>query len=181
MAQPLFSGTGTGDSGAPTEPGRLNRVFHLVVGDADLPPNAGSELAELLAYWRGLCDERVMPERSDLDPLAIPRLLTNIFLMDVEPDGVYRFGLVGEAMNERYGGQLKGCAINDLLSGDTLAETLEEHGLCMENRAPVYTRNSIEVASALDDFQLYHRLILPLGPAQGAPTALLGMMCFDRS
>ena len=165
--------------GAVAEPGRLARVFYLVPATSALPDGAGTELEQLLEYWRGVCRGRTTPERSDLDPLSIPRLLANIFIMDAEPDGVYRFSLVGESMNERYGGQLKGCAINDLLSGTVLAETLEEHSLCMENKTPVYTRNSVEVASALDDFQLYHRLILPLGPKDGPPVALLGMMSFD--
>ncbi len=159
------------------------RILTLIEPGMSLPSEANEKLGQLLDYWRDACNGRPIPARKDIDPLSIPRLLTNIFILDVEDGEVFRFRfrLVGEIVNERYGGRLKGATLNELLTGDRLNETLEEHRVCLEKQVPVYTRNTAEAASVSDDFQLYHRLIMPLGGPDAAPSAILGMMQFDRS
>src|SRR5215813_1374292 len=52
---------------------------------------------EFYEYWRLKGAAKPMPGRADIDPLDIPRLLPNVFLMDVVPGNPrrFRFRLVG--------------------------------------------------------------------------------------
>jgi len=59
---------------------------------------AGTEVdpafARLHAYWLDKCKNGLLPARTDIDPLEIPRdLLPGIALLEVEaqPDGTYRY------------------------------------------------------------------------------------------
>lgn len=57
-------------------------------------------LIELLEYWVKLKGDRKLPLRSDLDPAAIPRLLPNIILNEVELDPLrFRIRLEGEQVS----------------------------------------------------------------------------------
>ena len=155
------------------------REFILLSNDNDgLPASADERLVQLLAYWRSKRCTRDVPARSSIDPLDIPRLLTNVFILEVD-GGEFRFGLVGEALNARYGGQLKGQTLSQLLSGQALGETTEEHMSSVRKRVPVYTRNTEQSRLVYDDFQVYQRLLLPLADAQDTIDAILGAMVFE--
>lgn len=143
-----------------------------------LPPYADAKLGRLIAYWRARRAGDALPTHDAIDPLDLAPILPNLFLLDVE-DRSFRFRLVGEALNARYPGGLKDRRLDDLLSGEVLAETLEEHRLCVERRAPVFTRNSEESRSVQGDFQVYQRLLLPLSADGEAVDAILGAMHFD--
>ncbi|HUL05827.1 MAG TPA: PAS domain-containing protein [Candidatus Acidoferrum sp.] len=67
------------------------------------PENAA--FLEFYGYWRRKGAGRVMPGRADIDPLDIPRLLPNVFLMDVVPGTPrrFRFRLVGTRIAELEG------------------------------------------------------------------------------
>lgn len=82
---------------------------------------AGTEVdpafARLHAYWLGKCKNGLLPARTDIDPLEIPRdLLPGIALLDVEtqppphPPGTrrYRIRLFGSALAAMTGGDETG-------------------------------------------------------------------------
>lgn len=138
--------------------------------------------ARLLAVWRGWAAGRAAPERQDVDPLAMPDLLANLILLDVEDDD-FRFRLAGEAVNARYGHRLRGRALRELMApGRALDETLYEHRRCAEDLAGVFVVNSVGVA-AMDDLNLYARLLLPVAAADGRARLIVGVMEFfsDRA
>jgi len=60
---------------------------------------------ELYEYWLRKGAGRAMPGRADIDPLDIPQLLANVFLMDVVPGPPqrFRFRLVGTRIAELEG------------------------------------------------------------------------------
>lgn len=60
----------------------------------DEPKDA--RIAALYAYWQGLRRGRAMPSRTDVDPMAIPRLLPYVIMYGVASDGGYTVRLVGE-------------------------------------------------------------------------------------
>ncbi len=63
---------------------------------------------ELLNYWREHHVEGHPPSRSDIDPpLEVPRLLPNLMLYRVEPEG-FRLRLVGSELAKRAGRDLTG-------------------------------------------------------------------------
>lgn len=62
-------------------------------------------IAEFLTYWQRIAPASgLLPGRKHFDPLAVPHLLPNIWLLDVEPGGPagparrYRVRLVGGAV-----------------------------------------------------------------------------------
>lgn len=68
--------------------------------------NTDRRWALLLDYWRALIDRLDrLPKRSEIDPLDLPALLPNLFLVDVvREDGApprYRFRLLGGAITAR--------------------------------------------------------------------------------
>jgi hypothetical protein len=62
----------------------------------------------LVGYWSRLRGERNVPDQTDIDPRAIKRMLSHVFILDatnaVRP--VYR--LAGTGLCERFGVELKG-------------------------------------------------------------------------
>jgi hypothetical protein len=61
----------------------------------DKPRDA--DLRALYAYWNALRGDRSMPQRADIDPVDIPKLLPYIVMYTVLPDrGGYTIRLVGE-------------------------------------------------------------------------------------
>lgn len=141
-----------------------------------LPGTVDPRLPRLLAYWRSLVSGGRLPNRRDIDPTAIPDLLSAMFLLDVEAAD-FRFRLVGEDVVEMYG-SLKGRALRELMSGPDLANTTEEHRRCVLARRPIYTRHGMRAASE-GDSRLYERLLVPFADRDGiAVTCLAGIMVF---
>ena len=132
--------------------------------------------ARLLFVWNGWCRDRTAPTRDDVDPIDMPGLLANLLLLDVDGDD-FRFRLVGEAVNSRYGHGLKGRRLSELLDGAALDETMYEHRRCVDDRAGVLVRNTRDAAT-LGDQLLYTRLLLPLADAEGRMRHVIGVMEF---
>ena len=153
------------------------RTLKVIGSDETLPDSADGKLTRMLGYWRSLATEGGFPTRGAIDPLSIPELLPYILLLDVENQD-FRFRLVGEVVNTRYGGQIKGRSLTELLEGDILAETLDEHFRCISSIAPVFTRNTVYTIDS-DDMKLYQRLILPLSDDGAQVQAIAGVMHFE--
>lgn len=68
-----------------------SRLFSQLDGAGNQP------LREIHGYWSGKIVGGRLPSRRDIDPVEIPRLLPNLFLLDViaGPPARYRFRLVG--------------------------------------------------------------------------------------
>lgn len=158
------------------------RPERLAVFDPASPPAglvAFPLATQLLDIWRSWAAGRSVPEPTDVDPLSMPALLANLILLDVCDDD-FRFRLIGEAINVRYGHRMKGRTLRALMPpGPALDETLYEHRRCAENLAGVFVINSVGVAN-LGDMNLYARLLLPVGGADGRAQRLLGVMEFFR-
>ena len=70
---------------------------------------------ELYDYWRQSAGERLMPARSDFDPLKVPRLLPHIGLIDMR-GGTDRalFRLAGTRLRDIYGAEITGKRLSDI-------------------------------------------------------------------
>ena len=53
---------------------------------------------ELYNYWNELRRERAAPNRIDLDPMAIRGILSNTFMLEVDPGRSYPLRIVGSRM-----------------------------------------------------------------------------------
>jgi hypothetical protein len=63
---------------------------------------------ELYDYWNGRRGEQAMPERGDIDPAAIRRILADSFVLAVEPGQNPRFRVAGTKLCEMFGRELRG-------------------------------------------------------------------------
>ena len=127
------------------------------------------------AYWDALRGTRVMPARSDIDPLQIPDLLPYVVLTEVlkEPPWL-RYRLVGTQQVQMRGHDPTGKAvagnhIGHHLPTDTVDEVLLNYWIVIGKRCAVYDYNTVLgpnlEGGSLDIGQKRERgtLLLPLG------------------
>lgn len=68
------------------------------------PDDRDEKISCLYSYWLSVKKRDGLPSRKDIDPVAIPRLLPNIWLIDVVPPVPrFRYRLVGTAVVEARG------------------------------------------------------------------------------
>ncbi len=98
-------------------------TFPPIAYDADLAftrdaPRIGYE------YWRGLCNGRSLPDRRDIDPLAMTGIIRHFNLLDIvrEEEGEIRLSprLIGTAMEEVFG-PIHNRNIEDMLAPAVIA------------------------------------------------------------
>lgn len=61
-----------------------------------------------VGYWSRLRQGRHVPDQSDIDPKALKRLLSSVFLLETTPNGRFAYRLAGTVLCDRYGSELKG-------------------------------------------------------------------------
>lgn len=62
----------------------------------------------LVGYWSRLRQGRTVPDQTDIDPRAIKRMLSSVFILDVENPARPIYRLAGTALCERFGFELRG-------------------------------------------------------------------------
>ena len=131
---------------------------------ADVPELLAKDpiLGALYLYWNGSRGDRRVPDRSDIDPIALgPKLLPHVGLMDIVDGGArVRYRLLGTAIVERWGADPTGKFMDEVMSG---SYTEYIHGLYREvvrARAPVYSESVFRWD--VDGFVRTRRLYLPL-------------------
>lgn len=105
-------------------------------------PITDDRLQQALDYWRQKAGERSMPGRSDIEPGEIPRLLPDLMLVDVQPDGRYRYRLIGTANTDAHGFNATGRYLDEVLPGpEYRAHVLRLYDECVASRRPVYSES----------------------------------------
>jgi hypothetical protein len=80
-------------------------------------PITDARLCQAHDYWRCKASGRAMPRRSDIDPTEIPKLLPDVMLVDVLPDGRYRYRLIGTENTVAHGMNATGRYLDEVLPG----------------------------------------------------------------
>ncbi len=62
---------------------------------------------ELFAYWNERRGDRLAPERSDIEPIAIRHVLGDVFILTIDFANEHRFRLAGTQMCALFGRELK--------------------------------------------------------------------------
>jgi hypothetical protein len=74
---------------------------------------------KLYDYWRLSAGQRMMPARKDIDPIAIPELLSGMSLMDVgENVETLTYRVAGTRLHDIFGGEVTAKRLFDLELGD---------------------------------------------------------------
>lgn len=107
----------------------------LVVGSIGDP-----RIAAAYEYWRDKAVGRQIPRRADIDPTEIPKLLRDIMLVDVLPEGRYRYRLIGTGNTQAHGFSATGRYLDEVLPGPQYkAHVLGLYDECVRQRRPLYS------------------------------------------
>ncbi|MHA1569081.1 MAG: PAS domain-containing protein, partial [Alphaproteobacteria bacterium] len=135
---------------------------------------------ELYDYWGELRGERRMPKRSEIDPVAIPRALPNIALVDLEGEGEamrLRVRLLGTTLARRYG-ERTGRYLDEFQLGEAYADIYAAYADCANQRAPHASEGDYWTED--DRHFKVARLLLPLSEdGESVDTILAGLFTVD--
>ena len=147
----------------------------------------------LYRYWDDKRGDRRAPARADIDPLDMPGLLPNIWMMDVTgapgSDDVpaapgemteadkpgFRMRLMGTGLVEAFGCDLTGAPFEAMFKGPEAAEIYADFCAVLRTWRPHYAVRSGEWAER--GFITYSRLALPLSGDGARIDRLLGLTC----
>jgi hypothetical protein len=95
-------------------------------------------IRSLYRWWQGRRAGDI-PDRADLDPADLKRLLPNIFIVDVEHDPFrIRYRLVGTRAIEVTGFDITGHYLDELLPADVGEPWMQHYHTAYRTRAPVF-------------------------------------------
>ena len=72
----------------------------------------------LFSYWDALRGQRAAPERGEIEPGEIRRVLADTFILEITADRMTRFRLGGTRLCALFGRELKGQALHELWPAD---------------------------------------------------------------
>lgn len=128
----------------------------------------------LVGYWSRLRKGREVPDQTDLDPRAIKRMLSSIFILDFENTSRPIYRLAGTALCERFGFELRGTGFLahwDAQSSVALASLLRQ---AMTLRQPVCL-SSIGATGSTGMVEM-ETILAPISFNGGAPRRFIGMI-----
>ena len=103
-------------------------------------PITDPRLREAHDYWRRKTGARAMPRRADIDPTEIPKLLPDVMLVDVLPEGRYRYRLIGTENARAHGINATGRSLDEVLPGpDYKAHVIALYDECVRTRRALYS------------------------------------------
>jgi len=128
----------------------------------------------LVGYWSRLRNGRAVPDQGEIDPRAIKRLLSYVFILDCENPARPVYRLAGTSLCERFGFELKGTGFLahwEAQSGLSLAPLLRQalkvgQPLCLSSVAATADNGMVELET----------ILAPIASEGGTPTRFLGMV-----
>jgi hypothetical protein len=124
--------------------------------------NNRSKLVQALhAWWQAHRGQAGMPDRRDVDPIALKALLPNLFIAEVEhaPFRI-RYRLIGTKAVQVTGFDITGRYLDELLSGQPDVPWLDYYRIVYDSRQPLL--GSVVVPSAAGGTFSYEFGLFPL-------------------
>ncbi|MDO8420837.1 MAG: PAS domain-containing protein [Parvibaculum sp.] len=115
----------------------------------------------LLAYWQSKCRQELLPGRKDIDPIEIPRLMSDVVIVDVLRDPLdFRYRLVGTHVVAMIGSERTGKRMREVFTPEAISESEILIERLISTRAPVaFTQRFYWIGK---EFLEFSTLILPL-------------------
>lgn len=146
-------------------------------------PTAGlkddARLSYALSAWHRWRGAKRWPARTDIDPLDFRKLLPNLFLVEVSPDGKrFRYTLSGETVRQNLGFELSGLYLEDLFHDDQLKSIEASYRRVVMGGQAQYMMQHWDRRGQL--VMQYRRLLLPLaGKDETQIGLILGVALYD--
>lgn len=121
-------------------------------------------IRELAAYWESKRAGRFAPRRADIDPAEIRAHMPTLMMVDVLPDGDYRYRLMGTELAEGRGRTATGQRVTELMADrpSALRQLKERFDSVVAARAPVYSRGEVYWETSADDMRMFECGYFPL-------------------
>jgi len=137
-----------------------------------LPKEAAPQIKALYTYWQSIHPEggpegKALPGRRHFDPIDIPDLLPNIWLIDVvrdaQHDGAprFRFRLVGTQIVKFTGRDATGLWLDEVYPAYETTEAYRAHRAVCESGEPHYRKSGV-ISNPGRKYVEAERLYLPL-------------------
>jgi hypothetical protein len=150
--------------------------FHI-----EAPPTlADSRLRSLYDYWHGLGRAaRGLPQVQAFDPLHLPKLLANLWILEVAPDTHrFRMRLAGESINAIYRRNIGGQYFSDVFEPSEVDMVVARYTRALNE--PAIFQAVGAVYSAAGRFSRGERLALPMLGRSGLTDTMLGITVYDE-
>lgn len=144
------------------------------------PPIADERLRSLYAYWHALgTTAGGLPSIQACDPLHLPKLLSNLWILEVAPDTHrFRMRLAGESINAVYRRNIGGQYFSDVFHPSEIALMVERYTRTLTEPAIVRAIGSVYVAAGR--LTQGERLALPMLGRTGLTDTMLGATFYDE-
>ena len=127
-----------------------------------LPDDARDGVRTLYEYWCSIAPPGRLPGRRHFDPLDVPTLLPNLWLVEVHRNPLrFFYRLVGSKIEEFAGERLTGLWFAQRLAGPALQQVNMAMQAVIENREPSWRRGKPRIRWE-KDHMVIERLYLPL-------------------
>jgi hypothetical protein len=124
-------------------------------------PCRDAQLRRLFEYWRSKCAGRCFPARRDIDPLEIPDLLSNVFLVEVLPAAPwFRYRLTGTNIDAIHGQNITGKSPADIKTPEVARMVEQQYCDAIKARRPLC--HEVVLLGPDNIYWHYERLVLPL-------------------
>jgi len=128
----------------------------------------------LVGYWSRIRRGRALPDQTDIDPRAIKRMLSYVFILDAADLDRPLYRLAGTSLCERYGRELKGT--NFLTHWESQSRTALTSLLRQSLRLKQPVCISSIAATAECGMVELETIIAPVTFGPGEPTRFVGMV-----
>jgi hypothetical protein len=133
-----------------------------------------ASIRELFDYWDQRRGPRSAPERGDIEPAAIRRVLADTFILSFDPRTGHPFRLAGTRVCALFGRELKGEAFLDLWPVQSRKEIRDLLAIVAQESVGVVT--SVSAASAAGAALSLELLALPLAHHGQRDARVLGAL-----
>ena len=150
--------------------------FHI-----ETPPVlADARLRSLYDYWHALAVAAGgLPSIQSFDPLHQPKLLSNLWILEVAPDSRrFRMRLAGENINAVYRRNIGGQYLSDVFQPSEIALMVERYSRALAEPAIVRAIGAVYVAAGR--LTQGERLALPMLGRSGLTDTMLGATLYDE-
>jgi hypothetical protein len=133
----------------------------------------------LYSYWESRRTPGKLPSRRDIDPTEIPKLLPNIWLIDVVPPVPrFRYRLIGTAVVEARGHDQTGSFIDLELLDFSKSQTYVDLRAALHGE-PSWRRGVPDKAHRLNKIRSIERIFLPLAADGATVDIVLALTVFE--
>ena len=130
----------------------------------------------LVGYWSRLRRGRDVPDQCDIDPRAIKRMLSHVFILDAANPAQPHYRLAGTSLCDRYGFELKGTGYNahwEAGSRNSLALLLRQ-ALALKQPVAISSFGTTPDGALVE----METILAPITFGDREPTRFIGMVQF---